>query len=125
MDPSSPNQVLTHAARAAKPASALVRVRPQAMDESMWVDYCRLSTYRHRFARAAPAPRAKRNDSKNRGRASPVKSIMDEWINGLSDYRIADFCPITLSALLIPPHYDTLLNMKIGRKSATCLLITY
>ena len=23
---------------------------------------CRLSTYRHRFARAAPAPRAKRND---------------------------------------------------------------
>ena len=32
---------------------------------------CRLTTYRHRFARAAPAPRAKRN-SKNRGRASPV-----------------------------------------------------
>ena len=34
---------------------------------------CRLTTYRHRFARAAPAPRAKRNDSKNCGRASPVK----------------------------------------------------
>ena len=34
---------------------------------------CRFTTYRHRFARAAPAPRAKRNDSKNRGRASPVK----------------------------------------------------
>ena len=33
---------------------------------------CRLTTYRYRFARAAPAPRAKRNDSKNRGRASPV-----------------------------------------------------
>ena len=33
---------------------------------------CRFTTYRHRFARAAPAPRAKRNDSKNRGRASPV-----------------------------------------------------
>ena len=32
---------------------------------------CRLTTYRHRFARAAPAPRAKR--SKNRGCASPVK----------------------------------------------------
>ena len=30
---------------------------------------CRFTTYRHRFARAAPAPRAK-----NRGRASPVKS---------------------------------------------------
>ena len=34
----------------------------------------------HRFARAAPAPRAKRNDSKrndskNRGRASPVNRI--------------------------------------------------
>ena len=34
---------------------------------------CRFTTYRHRFARAAPAPRAKRKDSKNRGRASPVK----------------------------------------------------
>ena len=33
---------------------------------------CRFTTYRHRFARAAPAPRAKRNE-KNRGRASPVK----------------------------------------------------
>ena len=32
----------------------------------------------HRFARAAPAPRAKRNDdSKNRGRASPVKMTND------------------------------------------------
>ena len=28
------------------------------------VSACRLSTYRHRFARAAPAPRAKRNDAK-------------------------------------------------------------
>ena len=38
---------------------------------------CRLTTYRHRFARAAPAPRAKRNkDSKNRGRASPVKYMV-------------------------------------------------
>ena len=36
---------------------------------------CRLSTYRHRFARAALAPRAKRKDSKNRGRASPVKAL--------------------------------------------------
>ena len=38
---------------------------------------CRLTTYRHRFARAAAlAPPAKRNDVrfiKNRGRASPVK----------------------------------------------------
>ena len=25
---------------------------------------CRFTTYRHRFARAAPAPRAKRNDDK-------------------------------------------------------------
>ena len=25
---------------------------------------CRFTTYRHRFARAAPAPRAKRNDAK-------------------------------------------------------------
>ena len=25
---------------------------------------CRLTTYRHRFARAAPAPRAKRNDAR-------------------------------------------------------------
>ena len=32
-------------------------------------------TYRHRFARAAPAPRAKRKDSKNRGRASPVNEL--------------------------------------------------
>ena len=44
---------------------------------------CRLITYRQRFARAAPAPRAKRFDaliqrivdSKNRGRASPVKML--------------------------------------------------
>ena len=41
---------------------------------------CRLTTYRHRFARAAPAPRAKRKDSKrkdskNRGRASPVNRL--------------------------------------------------
>ena len=38
------------------------------------LDACRFTTSRHRFARAAPAPRAKRNDedSKNRGRASPV-----------------------------------------------------
>ena len=37
-------------------------------------EHCKFTTYRHRFARAAPAPRAKRNDdSKNRGRASPVK----------------------------------------------------
>ena len=35
---------------------------------------CRLITYRQRFTRAAPAPRAKRFDSKNRGRASPVYS---------------------------------------------------
>ena len=35
--------------------------------------YCRLITYhRQRFARAAPAPRAKLFDSKNRGRAAPV-----------------------------------------------------
>ena len=33
-----------------------------------WIMTCRLITYRQRFARAAPAPRAK-----NRGRASPVK----------------------------------------------------
>ena len=36
---------------------------------------CRFTTYRHRFARAAPAPRAKRNESWTciaRGRASPV-----------------------------------------------------
>ena len=38
-----------------------------------WPWPCRLITYRQRFARAAPAPRAKRFDSKNRGRASPVK----------------------------------------------------
>ena len=30
------------------------------------------TTYRHRFVRAAPAPRAKRKDSNNRGRASSV-----------------------------------------------------
>ena len=38
--------------------------------------HCRFTTYRHRFARVAPAPRAKLidEDSKNRGRASPVKS---------------------------------------------------
>ena len=36
---------------------------------------CRLITYRQRFARAAPAPRAKRfEDSKNRVRASPVNA---------------------------------------------------
>ena len=38
---------------------------------------CRFTTYRHRFARAALAPRAKRNESKNRGRASPVKAALD------------------------------------------------
>ena len=43
---------------------------------------CMFTTYRHRFARAAPAPRAKRNDSKrkdskNRGRASPIKCRPD------------------------------------------------
>ena len=38
---------------------------------------CRFTTYHHRFARAAPAPRAKRNDSKNRGRASPVNCHRD------------------------------------------------
>ena len=37
---------------------------------------CRLTTYRHRFARVTPAPRAKRNDSKNRGRASPVNAVL-------------------------------------------------
>ena len=35
---------------------------------------CRFTTYRHRFMRVAPAPRAKLIDSKNRGRASPVKA---------------------------------------------------
>ena len=45
--------------------------------------YCRLTTYRHRFARAAPAPRAKRNDSKNRGRASPVNTSYWFAIAGL------------------------------------------
>ena len=34
---------------------------------------CRFTTYRHRFARAAPAPRAKRNDSKNR----KIRRIVD------------------------------------------------
>ena len=42
---------------------------------------CRFTTYRHRFARAAPAPRAKRNDSKNRGRASPVNLAPDLRLN--------------------------------------------
>ena len=37
---------------------------------------CKLITYRQRFARTAPSPRAMRfQDSKNRGRASPVKII--------------------------------------------------
>ena len=40
---------------------------------------CRFTTYRHRFARAASAPRAKRNDSKNRGRASPVNGQDDSF----------------------------------------------
>ena len=34
---------------------------------------CRLTTYRHRFARAAPAPRAKRNEQRFKNRGSPVK----------------------------------------------------
>ena len=34
---------------------------------------CRFTTYRHRFARVAPAPRAK-----NRGRASPVKDLPNQ-----------------------------------------------
>ena len=38
---------------------------------------CRFTTYRHRFARVAPAPRAKLIDSKNRGRASPVKKMSE------------------------------------------------
>ena len=47
------------------------------LGRSVRQDCCRLTTYRHRFARAAPAPRAKRNDdSKNRGRASPVNKIV-------------------------------------------------
>ena len=45
---------------------------------------CRFTTYRHRFARAAPAPRAKRNDdSKNRGRASPVNPECRDVKQGL------------------------------------------
>ena len=36
--------------------------------------YCRFTTYRHRFARVAPAPLLEQSSSKNRGRASPVKN---------------------------------------------------
>ena len=36
---------------------------------------CRLTTYRHRFARAAPAPRAKRNDQESR-----FKRIVDVYV---------------------------------------------
>ena len=43
---------------------------------------CRFTTYRHRFARVAPAPRAKLIDSKNRGRASPVKVVSLQPIDG-------------------------------------------
>ena len=41
-------------------------------DYSAMGTYCRFTTYRHRFARAAPAPRAKRKDSKNRGRGTCI-----------------------------------------------------
>ena len=39
---------------------------------------CRLTTYRHRFARAAPAPRAKRNDSK-RNKIRSVIRFEGSW----------------------------------------------
>ena len=69
---------------------------------------CRFTTYRHRFARAAPAPRAKRNDdSKNRGRASPVNeffphkvgvgfavdNIPDKIINVRKIINVTSHCP--------------------------------
>ena len=56
----SPNQVLTHAARGAR--------------EGLWLE---LTTYRHRFARAAPAPRAKREACLVDGRcASTILRIL-------------------------------------------------
>ena len=39
-------------------------VRPSIRGESREGARCRFTTYRHRFARAAPAPRANRNDAK-------------------------------------------------------------
>ena len=97
----SPNQVLTHAARAAAKQlnssfsatlwpraarakgpgqgngiagvpegcrfAAASRAWPQGLATLGNPTYpCRFTTYRHRFARAAPAPRAKRNDIKRR-----------------------------------------------------------
>ena len=46
--------------------------------------HCRFTTYRHRFARVAPAPRAKLIDSKNRGRASPVNIVKLAGLRGSS-----------------------------------------
>ena len=37
---------------------------------------CRLITYRHRFARVAPAPRAKRNDDSKKDN-SKIRRIVD------------------------------------------------
>ena len=48
-------------------------IHSMAINSSQSPFRLRLTTYdRHRFARAAPAPRAKRNDSKNRGRVRHV-----------------------------------------------------
>ena len=67
---------------------------------------CRFTTYRHRFARAAPAPRAKRNDdSKNRGRASPVKHPGNMWF-GLDFARICHLLGYSLNHLT--PHSKTI-----------------
>ena len=51
--------------------------------------HCRFTTYRHRFARAAPAPRAKRNDSKRK-----IQKIVD--VRRLSMRPIFTFNKISL-----------------------------
>ena len=48
---------------------ALAWVIRTSMNVFSFFPYCRLTTYRHRFARAAPAPR---------GRASPVNFRIDQ-----------------------------------------------
>ena len=82
---SSPKQVLVKPARLhfARTARALRDATYIMCERGVLSEFrCRFTTYRHRFARVAPAPRVEQSSSKNswtrvvrRGRASPVKNF--------------------------------------------------
>ena len=83
---------------------------------------CRLTTYRHRFARAAPAPRAKRNDSKNRGRASPVNGKVFSDFDPLRfsrEFDVTTYQSGSLNAL----HKDNRFKNKVQTSNPECIFI--